>query len=130
MNASEMARRQFREIARVAGLVLQRFPGGQKTNKELQASTGLIYDVLANYEPDNLLLYQARREVLQRQLEQSRLQRALEQIARGKVLVVDVPRPTPFAFPLLVDRLRQTVSSETLEDRIRKMQLSYEKWAD
>jgi ATP-dependent helicase Lhr and Lhr-like helicase len=130
MNASEMARRQFREIARVSGLVLQRFPGGQKTNKQLQASSGLIYDVLTNYDPENLLLNQARREVLQRQLEQSRLQRALEHIAHGKICVQDVPRPTPFAFPLLVDRLRQTVSSETLEDRIQKMQLSYEKWAD
>lgn len=130
MNASEMAKRQFREIARVAGLIVQRFPGGQKSNKQLQASSGLIYEVLANYDPGNLLLGQARREVMQRQLEQSRMQRALEQIARGKLCVQDVPRPTPFAFPLLVERLRQTVSSETLEDRIQKMQLSYERWAD
>ncbi|MEO8391602.1 MAG: ligase-associated DNA damage response DEXH box helicase [Chloroflexota bacterium] len=130
LNASELAKRQFREIARVAGLVMQRFPGGQKTMKQLQASSSLIYDVLANYDPANLLLEQAQREVLQSQLEATRLQRTLERIARGKVVVERVPRPTPFAFPLLIDHLRQTVSSETLEDRVRKMIERYEKWAD
>ena len=130
VNAAEMARRQFREIARVSGLVLQRFPGGQKTMKQLQASSSLIYDVLEKYDADNLLLEQAKREVLERQLEETRLHHALERIATGRVIVQAVPRPTPFAFPLLIDRLRQTVSSETLEDRIRKMQLASEKWAD
>jgi ATP-dependent Lhr-like helicase len=130
LNAAEMAKRQFREIARVAGLVIQRFPGGQKTTKQLQASSGLIYEVLQDYDGENLLLAQAQREVLQRQLEASRLQRALERIAQGTITVQAVRRPTPFAFPLLVERMRQTVTSETLADRIRKMQLRYEKWAD
>jgi ATP-dependent Lhr-like helicase len=130
LNAAEMAKRQFREIARVAGLVIQRFPGGQKTTKQLQASSGLIYEVLQDYDAANLLLAQAQREVLQRQLEASRLQRALERIVQGTITVQAVRRPTPFAFPLLVERMRQTVTSETLEDRIRKMQLRYEKWAN
>ncbi|MEZ4681210.1 MAG: ligase-associated DNA damage response DEXH box helicase [Caldilineaceae bacterium] len=129
LNAAEMAKRQFREIARVAGLVIQRFPGGQKTTRQLQASSSLIYDVLQDYDKENLLLAQAQREVLQRQLEESRLQQALDRIAAGVITVKAVKRPTPFAFPLLVDRMRQTITSETLEDRIRKMQLRYEKWA-
>src|SRR5690606_15582446 len=115
LNMSEMSRRQFREVARVSGLVTTRFPGGQKTVKQLQASSGLIYDVLAKYDRDNLLLAQAEREVLQRQLEQSRLFMALERINAGDITLQPVKRPTPFCFPLLVDRLRQTVSSETLE---------------
>jgi ATP-dependent Lhr-like helicase len=90
----------------------------------------LIYDVLQDHDRGNLLLAQAQREVLQRQLEASRLQEALERIAAGTITVKVVKRPTPFAFPLLVDRMRQTVTSETLEDRIRKMQLRYEQWAD
>ncbi|MBA3871935.1 MAG: DNA ligase-associated DEXH box helicase, partial [Anaerolineae bacterium] len=129
MNASEMAKRQFREIARVSGLVIQRFPGGQKTMKQLQASSSLIYEVLEKYDPENLLLDQSQQEVLQRQLEQNRLFMSLQRIQAGKIIVQPVRHPTPFAFPLLVSRLRQTVSSETLEDRIRKMQLRYEKWA-
>ena len=130
MNASEMARRQFREIARVAGLVLQRFPGGRHTIKQLQVSSSLIYDVLVKYDQTNLLLDQAQREVLQRSLEQSRLQRALLRIQQGTILVRPTVRPTPFSFPLLADHLRHTVSSETVADRIRKMQLTYERWAD
>ncbi|MEZ4735987.1 MAG: hypothetical protein R3E79_53535 [Caldilineaceae bacterium] len=129
LNAAEMAKRQFREIARVAGLVIHRFPGGQKTTKQLQASSSLVYEVLQDYDSGNLLLAQAQTEVLQRQLEASRLQQALERIAMSRITLTQPRRPTPFAFPLLVERMRQTVTSETLEDRIRKLQLRYEKWA-
>ena len=130
LNATEMARRHFREIARIAGLVIQSFAGGRNTLKQLQVSSSLIYDVLVKYDPGNLLLVQAQREVLQRELEESRLQRTLDRLRNGTISVRATPRPTPFAFPLLADHLRQTVSSETIEDRIRKMQVSYERWAD
>lgn len=121
LNAAEMARRQFREVARVAGLIFQGFPGAAKSVKQLQASSGLIYEVFAKYDPENLLLRQAQREVLERQLEQSRLGRTLARLASGTVSVVEVERPTPFAFPLLVDRLREQLSSEKLADRVRRM---------
>jgi ATP-dependent Lhr-like helicase len=128
LNATEMARRQFREIARVAGLVLQGYPG-EKSMRQVQASSGLIYDVFVQHDPANRLLDQARREVLERQLERTRLARALERIAAGYVTLVDAPRITPLAFPLLVDRMRESVSSEKLADRVRKMQLVLEKAA-
>ncbi|MDZ4770717.1 MAG: ligase-associated DNA damage response DEXH box helicase [Chloroflexota bacterium] len=127
LNAGELARRQFREIARIAGLVIQRFPGGQKSAKQLQASTGLIYDVFEQYDPGNLLLLQARYEVLERQLEVSRLVNTLDRINAGRLTVIDVPRPTPLAFPLIVERIRETISSETLADRVAKMQLALER---
>ena len=128
LNATEMQRRQFREIARVAGLVYQGFPG-EKSIKQLQASSGLIYDVFTQYDPQNMLLAQAAREVLERQLEQSRLRRALERLAGATLVVREIARPTPFAFPLLVDRLRETLTSEKLADRVQKMQLQLEKAA-
>ena len=121
LNAAELARRQFREIARVAGLIFQGYPGVSKSVKQVQASSELLYDVFARYDPENLLLVQAHREVLERQLEQSRLARALDRIGSGRVTVVEVERPTPLAFPLLVDRARELVSSERLPDRIRRM---------
>jgi ATP-dependent helicase Lhr and Lhr-like helicase len=130
INAAEMARRQFRDIARISGLAYARFPGGIKTARQLQASSGLIFDVLRSYDPDNLLLEQSQREVLEGQLETSRLREALETMAAARVELVDIRRPTPLAFPLLVDRMRQTVSSETLEDRIRRMQLRLEREAE
>lgn len=129
LNASELARRHFREIARIAGLVISRFPGGQNSVRQLQASSGLIYEVFERYDPGNLLLHQAHREVLERQLESSRLRKTLERLSRSRISLVDPRRPTPFAFPLLVDRLRDTVSSETLADRVRKMQLTLERHA-
>ena len=121
LNAAEMARRQFREVARVAGLIFQGFPGAAKSVKQLQASSGLIYEVFAKYDPENLLLRQAQREVLERQLERSRLGRTLARLGNGRVTVLEVERPTPFAFPLLVDRLREQLSTEKLSDRVRRM---------
>ena len=129
LNASEMAKRQFREIARIAGLIFPGFPRSGKTARQLQASSGLFFDVLERHDPSNLLLSQARREVLERQLERSRLGRTLERLATARVVTLTPRRTPPLAFPLLVDRARDRVSSETLAERIRRMQLSLERAA-
>jgi ATP-dependent Lhr-like helicase len=129
LNAAELARRQFREIARVAGLIFQGYPGNHKSTKQVQASSGLLYDVFARYDPDNLLLLQAHREVLERQLERSRLGRTLERISTGRITVSDVERPTPMAFALLVDRAREQVSSEKFLDRVRRLAAPLERAA-
>jgi ATP-dependent helicase Lhr and Lhr-like helicase len=121
LNAAELARRQFREIARVAGLIFQGYPGNNKSVKQVQASSGLLYDVFARYDPDNLLLFQAHREVLERQLERSRLGRTLERMASGRITITEVERPTPLAFGLLVDRAREQVSSEKFLDRVHRL---------
>jgi len=130
LNAAELARRQFREIARVAGLIFQGYPGTNKSVKQVQASSGLLYDVFARYDPDNLLLFQAHREVLERQLERSRLGRTLERITSGRVTISEVERPTPLAFALLVDRAREQVSSEKFLDRVRRLAAPLERAAD
>jgi ATP-dependent Lhr-like helicase len=129
LNATEMAKRQFREIARVAGLVFPGLPHAGKTARQLQASSGLFFDVFQRHDPGNLLLGQAHREVLERQLESSRLGRTLERLAASRVVVTDPKRTPPLAFPLLVDRARNRVSSESLGDRVRKMQVRLEKAA-
>jgi ATP-dependent helicase Lhr and Lhr-like helicase len=130
LNAAELARRQFREIARVAGLIFQGYPGSHKSVKQVQASSGLLYDVFARYDPENLLLFQAHREVLEKQLEQSRLGRTLERIAEGRISIKDVERPTPLAFALLVDRAREQVSSEKFLDRVRRLVAPLERAAE
>ncbi|WP_409955681.1 ligase-associated DNA damage response DEXH box helicase [Gemmatimonas sp.] len=127
LNAAELARRQFREIARVAGLIFQGYPGQSKSVKQLQASSSLLYDVFVNHDPGNLLVAQARREVLERQLEASRLGRVLERLSRSAVRVVDVERPTPLAFPLMVDMTRAKLSTEKLADRVKRMTVAAEK---
>jgi ATP-dependent Lhr-like helicase len=129
LNAAEMAKRQFREIARVAGLVFPGLPRAGKTARQLQASSGLFFDVFTRYDPENLLLQQAHREVLERQLERSRLGVALHRLSAARVVLATPKRFTPLAFPLLVDRTRNRVSSETLADRIRRMQVALERAA-
>jgi ATP-dependent Lhr-like helicase len=129
LNATEMARRQFREIARVAGLVFPGLPRAGKTARQLQASSSLFFDVFRRFDPGNLLLSQAHREVLERQLESSRLGRTLERLSRADVVITTPKRVTPLGFALLVDRTRERVSSESLSDRIKRMQVALEKAA-
>ncbi len=121
LNAAEMARRQFREIARIAGLTFTGYPGQNKSVRQMQASSSLLFDVFMRYDPANLLIEQAHREVLERQLERSRLGQTLDRLSRGSVEVKDIARPSPLSFPILVDRTRHRVSSEKLADRIRRM---------
>jgi ATP-dependent Lhr-like helicase len=121
LNAAELAKRQFREIARVAGLIDQGYPGEHKSSKQMQMSAGLLYDVFRTYDPENLLLAQSVREVLERQLEASRLARALLRLRHTRPLIRAVPQPTPFSFPLMVERLRETLTTEQIEARVARL---------
>jgi ATP-dependent helicase Lhr and Lhr-like helicase len=121
LNAAELGRRQFREIARVAGLVFQGYPGQPQSNRQLQASSGLLWDVFNEYDPDNLLLRQATREVLERQLEASRLTVALARMRACRAVVTRPHRPTPFSFPLIVELFREKLTTEALEARVARM---------
>lgn len=123
LNATEMSRRQFREIARVAGLIFSGYPGSSKTTRQIQASSGLLYDVFAEYDPDNLLLKQAQYEVLESQLEETRMIQAMKRITRSRINFVEVARVSPLSLPLMVERLRGRLTSEKLADRIAKMKL-------
>ncbi|WP_207429308.1 ligase-associated DNA damage response DEXH box helicase [Pedobacter sp. SYSU D00535] len=127
LNANEMARRRFRDIAHIAGLVFTGFPGKTMKNRHLQASTSLLFDVFSEYEPDNVLVRQAYNEALQFQLEEFRLRSALRRIQGLKVVITQTEKPTPFSFPIMVDRLREKLSTESLEERVAKMALSYSK---
>ena len=129
LNASELAQRRFREIARISGLVFTGFPGTNKSTKQVQASSSLFFDVFKKYDPANLLLNQAQQEVLQQELEISRLTKTLQDLQQKNLQLMHIKRPTPFAFPLLVERLRESVSSEKLADRIARMVADLEKAA-
>jgi ATP-dependent Lhr-like helicase len=125
VNATEMSMRRFREIARVAGLIFQGYPGRQEKERHLQSSTSLLFKVFSEYDPHNLLLRQSYQEVLDFQLEELRLRRALMRINSQQVLIKYPPKPTPFAFPIMVDRMREKLTSEKLEERVRKMQVRF-----
>lgn len=126
INSVEMARRRFRDIAAISGLVFKGYPGSQIKDRHLQSSSQLFFDVFQDYENENLLLLQAYEEVMDFQLEEARLRKALERINKQKFIVTTPEKPTPFSFPIMVDRLREKLSSEKLEDRVKKMQLQFE----
>ena len=121
VNLSELCRRRFRAIAQVSGLISQSMPGQNKTGGQLQISAALLFDVFRKHEPDHLLLEQARREVLEEQLERHRLQAALERMASSQWLLERIPRPGPLAFPLLVERLNNRLSNESLLERVQRL---------
>ena len=125
INAAEMARRRFRDIAVIAGLVFKGFPGEKVRDKHLQSSSSLIFDVFAEHDEHNLLLKQAESEVLEHQLEFGRFAEVMVRLNQQTVAFQFLDKPSPLSFPLMVDRLRERLSTEKLEDRILKMQRSY-----
>ena len=122
INATEMARRKFRDIAVISGLVIQTYPGQQKNNKSLQSSAGLIFNVLEDYDSQNLLLKQAYAEVFNQQIDEARLMEAFQRIDKSKIILKFANNFTPLSFPIKVDSLRQSLTSEDLSARIRRMQ--------
>ncbi len=129
LNAGELALRRFREIARIAGLVFSGYPGAPKSNRQLQASSGLFFEVFKQYDAGNLLLTQAQEEVLRQELDVARLEHTLQRINQRTLDLHTVKRATPMAFPLLVERMRESLSSEKLSDRIARMVRDLEKAA-
>ena len=122
VNATEMARRKFRDIAVISGMVVQNYPGIQKSNKSLQASSGLIFNVLEDYSPENLLLKQAYAEVFNQQIDENRLVNAFKRIENSKIILKFANAFTPLSFPIKVDSLRQSLTSEDLDSRILRLQ--------
>lgn len=124
LNAVEMAKRRFRDIARISGLIFAGYPGRQKKDRHLQASAQLLFEVFREYEPENLLFQQTFDEVMTFQLEEARLRVALERIQSQKFMLVELEKVSPFSFPIMVDGMsRNRLSSETLADRIERMKV-------
>ncbi|XVJ61074.1 MAG: ligase-associated DNA damage response DEXH box helicase [Tepidisphaera sp.] len=130
VDVAEIAKVQFREIARVAGLVTENYPGFRRPGRQTQVSSSLIYDVFAEFDPENLLLMQARREVLERHFERSRLARTMDRLRHaaeaGTLAVVQPERPGPLAYPLVAERMSALLSGETLQDKLATMRATWE----
>ena len=122
VNATEMAKRKFRDIAVIGGLIFQGYPGEHKKARHLQASAGLLFNVFNEYDPDNVLVRQAFQEVFDQQMEEIRLREMLQRIQHSKIVLTYPQRLTPFCFPIKVDSMRENLTSEKLEDRVRRMQ--------
>ena len=122
VNSTEMAKRKFRDIAVIGGLIFQGFPGEYKKARHLQASAGLLFNVFNEYDPENVLIRQAYAEVFSQQMEEVRLRDMLQRIQKSKIILTYPERLTPFCFPIKVDSMRENLTSEKLADRVRRMQ--------
>jgi ATP-dependent Lhr-like helicase len=129
LNATQLSQQRFREVARIAGLVFQGYPGQPKSNRQVQASSSLFFEVFRKHDAANLLLTQAQREVLEQELELTRLRDTLTELHGRKLAYGEVRRATPFGFALMVERFREKVSTEKLSDRVARMVRELEKAA-
>lgn len=125
VNATEMANRKFRDIAVISGLVFTGYPGAPVRDRHLQSHSQLFFKVFEDYDPDNLLLRQAYDEVIDHQLEMSRFRACLERIEKQELVLTNPELPTPFAFPIMADRIREKLSSESVSERLAKLSLEY-----
>jgi len=122
VNSSEMARRKFRDIAVIGGLIFQGMPGEKVRTRHIQSNAGLLFSVFEEFEPDNLLLRQAYQEVMEQQMEEARLRGVLKRIYGSQIIFREPPHFTPLSFPIVVDGLnRNNISTEKTEDRIERM---------
>jgi ATP-dependent Lhr-like helicase len=127
VNETEMTKRKFREIASIAGLVFQGYPGKPTSFKHIQANSSLLFQVFEQYDPENLLLKQAHGEAIDQQMEEDKMIHALQKINQQQLVVRHPVQFTPFSFPIMVDRLSRTsISSESIEDRIAKIQAQFQ----
>ncbi len=122
VNSTEMAKRKFRDVAVIGGLIFQGMPGEKKKARHLQSSASLLFKVFSEYDSGNLLLRQAYQEVMDQQMEEVRLRDMLNRIQESNIIITFPEKLTPFCFPIKVDSMREDLSSEKLEDRVRKMQ--------
>jgi ATP-dependent Lhr-like helicase len=129
LNATQLSQQRFREVARIAGLVFQGYPGQHKSMRQVQASSSLFFEVFRKHDSANLLLTQAEREVLEQELELTRLRDTLLELHARRIAFHEVKRATPFGFPLMVERFREEVSTEKLSDRVARMVRELEKAA-
>jgi ATP-dependent helicase Lhr and Lhr-like helicase len=127
VNSTEMARRKFRDIGVIGGLIFQGYPGEQRKARHLQSSASLLFNVFTEYEPNNLLIRQAYYEVMEQQMEEQRLRSMLERIQQSRIILTYPTQLTPFCFPIKVDSMRENMSSEKLEDRVKRMQAQLER---
>ena len=129
LNATELSQRRFREIARIAGLVFQGYPGQPKSARQLQASSSLFFEVFRKHDAANLLLTQAQREVLEQELELTRLRATLRELHGRQIALQALQRASPFAFGLMVERFREQLTTEKLSDRVARLVSALEKAA-
>jgi ATP-dependent Lhr-like helicase len=112
---SAMMKRTFRDCAIIAGLIERRFPGQEKTRRQMTISTDLVYDVLRRHEPDHILLRAARADAATGLLDVKRLGAMLARI-RGRIRHKALDRVSPLSIALILEIGRERVFGEAADE--------------
>lgn len=126
INLSELVKRQFRSTARIAGWLFEGYPGRTKSMRALQTSASLLHDVLQKYDPEHLLLQQARSDVLSDFCDLPRLTEAMERLAQQPLTIRQLTQPSPMALPLMIERLEARLSSDTVATRLARLTANFD----
>ncbi len=108
---SALMKRTFRSCAIIAGLIEKRFPGEEKSRRQLTISTDLVYDVLRKHQPDHILLRAARADAATGLLDIKRLGEMLSRI-KGRIVHKALDHVSPLSVPVLLEIGRETVYGE------------------
>ena len=117
MDESTMLRRSFRNVAVIAGLIERRFPGEEKSRRQVTFSSDLIYDVLRKHEPDHILLRATRQDAAWQLADLKRLGDLLRR-AKGRIEYRRLDRISPLAVPVLLEIGKERVLDGTAEDEL------------
>jgi ATP-dependent Lhr-like helicase len=108
---SALMKRTFRSCAIIAGLIEKRFPGEEKSRRQLTISTDLVYDVLRKHQPDHVLLRAARADAATGLLDIKRLGDMLSRI-KGRIVHKALDHVSPLSVPVLLEIGRESVYGE------------------
>jgi ATP-dependent Lhr-like helicase len=108
---SALTKRMFRNCAIIAGMIERRFPGQEKSRRQVTISTDLVYDVLRSHQPDHVLLRAARADAATGLLDVRRVSEMLSRI-RGRVIHKALDHVSPLAVPVMLEIGREMVYGE------------------
>ena len=111
---SALMKRTFRNCAIIAGLIERRFPGQEKSRRQLTISTDLVYDVLRSHQPDHVLLRAARADAASGLLDVRRLGEMLSRI-KGRIVHKALDHVSPLAVPVMLEIGREQVYGEAAD---------------
>jgi ATP-dependent Lhr-like helicase len=117
MDESTMLRRSFRNVAVIAGLIERRFPGEEKSRRQVTFSSDLIYDTLRQHEPNHILLRATRQDAAWQLADLKRLGDLLKR-AKGRIVYRRLDRISPLAVPVLLEIGKERVLDGTAEDEL------------
>jgi len=114
MAESALMKRTFRSCAIISGLIERRYPGEEKSRRQMTISTDLVYDVLRKHQPDHVLLRAARADAATGLLDIKRLGEMLSRI-KGRIVHKDLDHVSPLAVPVMLEIGRETVYGEAAD---------------